>query len=161
MRKTILVSVCLALAGCSNNGAADKQAVAAESANAIKDEAAIRQILKNITSSNSAAEMAAYFAEDGEWIVVGHAPHKGRAAIEKGLAAFTTPGNKIVFDSLDVKEVILLSDHQAFAKSVAVYHVDANGKAGPSKRNEFADYFVKSADGTWQIAYEINSDDNG
>jgi hypothetical protein len=57
--------------------------------------------------------------------------------------------------------VILLSDHQALTKSVAVYHIDANGKAGPAKRNEFADYLVKSADGAWQIAYEINSDENG
>mgnify|MGYP000502833414 CR=1 FL=1 len=154
MKKIIMVSACLALAACGHNAAPDAAA-------ASKDEAAIKQVLKDITLANSPAKMAAAFVEDGEWIVVGHTPYKGRAEIEKGIAAFTTPGNKIVFDSLDVKEVILFNDHQALAKSVAVYHVDANGKAGPSKRNEFADYLVKSADGTWQIAYEINSDDNG
>lgn len=105
--------------------------------------------------------MAAAFAEDAEWIIVGHAPYKGRAAIEKGIAALSAPANKVVFDSLEVKEVIMLSDHQALAKSVSVYHMETDGKAQPAKRNEFADYFVKSAEGTWQIAYEINSDENG
>ena len=154
MKKIILVSACLALAACNSTAAPD-------AATAGKDEAAIKQVLKDITSSDSPAKMAAAFAEDGEWIIVGHAPYKGRAEIEKGIAGLAAPGSKIVFDSLDVKEVILFNDHQALAKSVAVYHIDANGKAGPAKRNEFADYLVKSADGSWQIAYEINSDENG
>ena len=156
MKKTILVSACLMLSACSNTATPEKQGAANKS-----DDAAIRQILKDITVSNSPAQMSAAFADDAEWIIVGHAPYKGRAAIEKGIAALSVPGNKVVFESLDTKEVILLSDHQALAKSVAIYHMEINGKAEPSKRNEFADYFVKSADGKWQIAYEINSDSNG
>lgn len=161
MKKTILMSACMILSACSNNSDAAKQESSATATAAAADDAAIRKILKDITASKTAAEMAAPFADDAEWIIVGHAPFKGRPAIEKGIAAVLDPAHKLVFDSLDVKEVILLSDHQALAKSVSVYHVETNGKSGPATRNEFADYFVKSANGTWQIAYEINSDENG
>ncbi len=161
MKKLIVMSACLILSACGSSSNADKSAAASDGAASASDDAAIRQVLKDITSTKSAAEMAAKFAEDGEWIIVGKAPYKGRAAIEKGIAAVIAPENKIVFDSLEIKDVILLSDHQALAKSVSVYHMEVKGKAQPAKRNEFADYLVKSADGTWQIAYEINSDDNG
>ena len=161
MTNIIMVSACLMLSACGNNADPDKQTAASASTAANSDEAAIRQVIKDMTSKKSPAEMAASFAEDGEWTIVGHAPHKGRAEIEKGIAALFTSENKIIFESLDTREVILLSDHQALAKSVAVYHMEAGGKTGPSKRNEFADYLVKAPDGTWQVSYEINSDDNG
>ena len=154
MKKIILASACLLISACSNNAILSK----ADTAN---DEAAIRKVIKDTALGQSAKQMAASFAEDAEWIVVGHAPYKGRADIEKGIATFMTPTSKLVFTSVETKDVIMFNDHQAFATTVAVYHVESNGKEQPSKKNEFADYFVKSADGSWKIAYEINSDDNG
>lgn len=161
MKKIILVSACLMLSACGNNANPEKQTAASASTATSGDEAAIKKVIKDMAFSKSPAEMAALFTEDAEWIIVGHPPFKGRAAIEKGIAPFFTASKKMVFESAETREVILLSDHQAFAKTVAVYHMEADGKTGPSQRNEFADYLVKSADGTWQVSYEINSDNNG
>lgn len=161
MKKMLLMSACLLVSACSNNAQSKHDTPASAEAASASDEAAIRKVIKDMTFAKSAKEMAALFTEDAEWIIVGQAPYKGRANIEKGIAAIQTPTSQLVFESVETKEVILFNDHQALAKTVAVYHREVNGKAEPSSKNEFADYFVKSADGVWRVAYEINSDGNG
>lgn len=161
MKKTLLISACIIMAACSNTANPKKDATSSRETASASDEAAIRKVIKDMTFAKSPKDMAASFTEDAEWIIVGQAPYKGRANIEKGIAAIMTADSKLVFDSAETKEVIVFNDHQALAKTVAVYHREVGGKAEASKRNEFADYFVKSADGVWRVAYEINSDSNG
>ena len=161
MKNMLLIAACLLVAACGANANSKNETVSGQKTSFANDEAAIRQVIKDVTFAKSAKEMAASFTEDAEWIIVGQAPYKGRANIEQGIAAIQTAESQLVFDSVDTKEVIVFNDQQALAKTVAVYHRQVNGKAEPSKKNEFVDYFVKSPDGVWQIAYEINSDDNG
>jgi len=105
MKKIILASACLLISACSNNANHKSETTTAS------DEAAIKTVIKNMSFAPSAKEMAASFTEDAEWIVVGHAPYKGRADIEKGIATFMTPTSKLVFTSVETKEVIVFNDH--------------------------------------------------
>lgn len=161
MKKLLLISAGLLVAACSNNANSTNGTQTGKATSSTSDEAAIRKTVQDMNMAKTAKEIASSFTEDGEWIMVGQEPHKGRATIEKAIEAVLTPSSKLVMERVETKEVILFNDHQALAKNVGTYHLEVNGKAEPSKKIEFADYFVKSADGAWRAAYEINSDDNG
>jgi uncharacterized protein (TIGR02246 family) len=108
--------------------------------------------------SKDPAALASIFTEDATWILPDASVHKGRDEIEKTATAFFKTYESATITSSTVDKVVAISETEALTFSTALYTMTMKGKKPENRRNPFADYWQKGADGVWRVAYEVNSD---
>jgi uncharacterized protein (TIGR02246 family) len=141
-------------------------APAAPPAPAKPDAAAVRAEIEGVMakmipalSAKDGATFATFFTEDATWILPDATTLVGRAAIENGAKAFLESFESATLDPAIIDKLIVASDSEAVTFSHGSLTVTMKGKKTAEKHNNpFADYWVKGADGTWRIAYEVNAE---
>jgi uncharacterized protein (TIGR02246 family) len=108
--------------------------------------------------SKDAAAVAAAFTDDAIWTLPTGATRRGRAEIDPAAKAFTDSYESMTISSTTIDKLVVISDSEALTFSTILYTQTTKGAAPEARRNPFADYWKKGADGTWRVAYEINAD---
>lgn len=132
---------------------------------ALPDATALRaelgsQIAKEMATleSKDAAGLAAFFADDATWILPDASISKGKAEVETTAKAFFETFESATIESVAIDHLVVISDTEALTFTTAIYNVTMKGQKPQRRRNPFADYWKKGADGVWRIAYEVNAE---
>jgi len=130
------------------------------------DPATVRAELEAIMSkmvpslaAKDGATFASFFTDDATWILPDATTLVGRSAIEKGAKAFIESFESASLGAVTIDKLIVASETEAVTFSHGSMTITMKGKkTAEVHNNPFADYWVKGADGTWRISYEVNAE---
>ncbi len=156
------IAVLALLAGCAQKTPEAPAAPPPPDAATIRAElmATLEKITAALTAKDSAG-FAAFFTEDATWVLPDASTYKGAAEIEKGTDEFIASFESVTFGTATIDKLVVVSDTEAVTFSNGSFTVTAKDKKKnkpETRNNPFADYWVKGADGSWRIAYEVNAE---
>ena len=107
---------------------------------------------KNVTG------FANMFTEDATWILPDASTFTGRASIASAASKTFETFDSWVFDQVVIDRLIVVSENEAVTFTHGNYTMIEKGKPPVKRVNPVADYWKKTADGVWRVAYELNAD---
>ena len=127
--------------------------------------AAIRSVLSTrlndfaqTVRAKNASGFANMFTEDGTWILPDASTFTGRASITAAANKAFETVDSWVYDQVIIDRLIIVSETEAVTFTHGNYTMVEKGKAPVKRVNPVADYWKKTADGVWRVAYELNAD---
>ena len=104
------------------------------------------------------AGFANMFTEDGTWILPDASTFTGRASIAAAASKTFETFDSWIFDQVIIDRLIVVSENEAVTFTHGNYTMIEKGKPPVKRVNPVADYWKKTADGVWRVAYELNAD---
>jgi uncharacterized protein (TIGR02246 family) len=108
--------------------------------------------------TKNVAGFANMFTEDATWILPDASTFTGRASIAAAASKTFETFDSWVFDQVVIDRLIVVSENEAVTFTHGNYTMIEKGKAPVKRVNPVADYWKKTADGVWRVAYELNAD---
>lgn len=108
--------------------------------------------------NKDAAGVANMFTEDGTWILPDATTFTGRTSITAAASKTFDTIDSFIYEQMIIDRLIVVSDAEAVTFTHGNYTMVEKGKSPVKRVNPVADYWKKTPDGVWRIAYELNAD---
>lgn len=148
-----LAAIAAVVTACAPQAATPPQPAAIRSALSTR----LNDFAQAIRTKNPAG-VANMFTEDGTWILPDATTFTGRASITAAASKTFETFESFIVDQMVIDRLIVVSETEAVTFTHGNYTQIEKGKPPMKRVNPVADYWKKTADGVWRVAYEINAD---